>query len=178
VALLQPTKTTMKKQLTQLGKTAYLLNDILSNPTTRAFLECEFHFNIDKEFGEFRSALPLIAARAHKAARSPALTNKSGKTKSGRGKAVLPGTSNPKVFCAVVVAEAWQFIHGKYPTPVNTTAANAAEKYWLASGGSTGGWGNDRLGAWRPYFQNARRPQVDAQRAECQRVLIAVSNNP
>ena len=165
VALLQPTKTEMKKQLTNIGNAADLLNNVLSDPMTRAFLEREFHFEIDKEFAGFRRALPLIAARAHKAARSPALSKQSGKTRRGRGKALLPGTYNPKIFCALVIAEAWKFIHGKYPTPVNRTAANAAEDYWQASGGSTDGW-NDRLGAWRPYFQNARGPQVAVERAE------------
>ena len=135
-------------------------------------------FEIDEEFLGFRSALPLIAARAHRAARSPALSKQSGKTKSGRGKAVLPGMYNPKIFCALVIAEAWKFIHGKYPTPVNRTAANAAEAYWQASGGSTEGWGNDRLGGWRRYFQNARGLQVDAERAECRRILSAVANYP
>ena len=112
VTLLHPTKTDMKEKLSSIGNAADALNVLLSDPMPTAFLEREFHFEIDKEFAGFRTALPLIAARAHRAARSPALSKQSGKTKSGRGKALLPGTYNPKIFCALVIAEAWKFIHG------------------------------------------------------------------
>lgn len=86
VDLLNPSKATMNKKLTDIGNAAQLLNDMLSDPMVKAFLELESKFEIDKEFVGFRSALPLIAARAYRAATSPAISNKAGKAKSGRGK--------------------------------------------------------------------------------------------
>jgi hypothetical protein len=174
---MQPTKTVMIRQLTAIRDAADLLDIALRDPMTRAFLERDCGVDIDNKFSGLQDALQFIAVQAHNSARSPLLTTKGGKAKSGRGKAQLPGTYSPKIFCAVVIAEAWKFLHGKYPASVSKKAAEAAEAYWLVSGGATAGWGNDRLGAWRPYFEKARRPEVANERAKCLRILSILGRN-
>ena len=87
----------------------------------------------------------------------------------------MQGADNPKVFCALIVAEAWKFLHGKYPASKNEKAAKAALDFWSVSGGAAAtGWGKKREGAWRPYFERARNPEHASKRAECLRILGAV----
>jgi len=177
VALLQPTKAQMKKELTSIAEAADALNEALSNPLTKAFLERAYGIAIDKKFAGFHDSLLSLRRYAYLAARSPSLSTAAGKTRSGRGKAPVAGADNPKVFCALIVAEAWKFLHGKYPASKNENAAKAALALWLASGGAApGGWGKNRLLAWRPYFERARNPEHASKRADCLRILRAVNS--
>lgn len=177
VALLQPTKAKMKKELTSIVEAANALDEALSNPTTKAFLERSQGFAFNAKFAGFQDLLVSIRRDAHLAARSEALSTAAGKTRSGRGNVRLPGAYNPKVFCALIVAEAWKSLHDDYPASKNKQAAEAALAFWSASGGAAvAGWGESRLGAWRPYFQTARTPQLAYRRAECLRILRAVKS--
>jgi hypothetical protein len=167
---IHPTKKAMKERLRNVSNAAALLNKELGDTATGEFLERAGRVRIEY-LGGLQRTLQAIAQHAEIAAASPALSTKAGKTKSGRGKAILPGSYRPRTFCAVVIAEAWKFLRGAYPAPKNREAAKAAEHFWLLSGGSTAGWGNDRIGAWRPYFQKARGPETAEMRVECLRHL-------
>jgi hypothetical protein len=76
------------------------------------------------------------------------------RTKPGERSAGRP-TLLAKTRCATRIAETWKFLHHEYPAPRNQQAAEAAQAYWVASGGSLSGWGDNSLGAWRYHFQKA-----------------------
>lgn len=170
VFAVQPTKVTMKRKMVEVSEAAALLSKALTDTPTREFLEQAGDIRIEN-LGGLQFALEKIAERAESAAASPALTSKTGKTKSGQGKATPPNAIAPKTFCALVIAEAWKFVRGDYPAPRNREAAKAAEMFWLASGNTSAGWGADRMDAWRPHFMKARGFEGTATRAQCQRHL-------
>jgi hypothetical protein len=88
---------------------------------------------------------------------APYLANEAKKTKSGRSRALPPGASSPRAFCAAVILEACaRFRDGEYPPASNPDMAAAAEEFWRTCGGETrGGWNGGRPSAWRPYFEEA-----------------------
>jgi hypothetical protein len=109
---------------------------------------------------------------------SSSLTNETGKSKSGRGRALPLKAASPRAFCAAIVLEAWAHVHGgKYPAASSPKLAAAAEKYWLACGGTTDGWGDNRLEAWRPYFEKALEPSLEAVRTELRHHLSFTTRN-
>jgi hypothetical protein len=171
VSAMQPTKATMKRRMVAVAQAAALLDKELADTVTKEFLERAGLVRIEN-LGGFQRALQTIAERAKLAAGSSALSTTSGKTKSGQGKAMPPDSYRPKTFCALVIAEAWRFLHQEYPPPRNRGAAEAAQAYWLAAGCPPAvGWGSDPLNAWRPHFKKARGPEAAAERAECLRHL-------
>ena len=170
VAAKQPTKAVMKRRMREVSDAAIFLGNALGDVATRAFLESAGAIRF-AALGSLQGALKNIGERAKIAAESPAITALTGTAKRGRGTALPPGAYTSKTFCAVIVAEAWKFLHGKYPAPRNRKAAEAAQAFWLICGGTLGGWGDDPLGAWRPYFKKAMGPETAKERAECLRRL-------
>ena len=160
----------MKRRMLEVSEAAIVLSNALSDTAIRAFLESAGAIRF-ATLGSLQHVLRNIGERAKVAADSTAITTPTGTTKSGRGKALPPGAYTAKTFCAVIVAEAWKFLHGKYPAPRNRKAAEAAQTFWLICGGTSGGWGDDPLGAWRPYFKKAMEPETVKERAECLRHL-------
>ena len=122
--------------------------------------------------GGLQKALQIAAKQAQVVAQGPELVTKVGVTKSGAGRALPPGGIPPKPFCAILIVEAWKFLHGDYPAPRNQRAAAAAHAYWLASGGTNDGWSGNPHGAWRPIFQVARKLQAVELHADIQRRLM------
>lgn len=179
---LQRTRSETREKLAALVAAADTLSEAVGDVSTWSFLARSFGPDFAKEFTGLHDSILSLRKYALLASKSPALSTAAGKTKSGRGKTLLPGTHNPKMFCALVVSEAWKFLHGKYPMSKNRKAAAAALAYWEVSGrtiseaidGTVKGWGSDPLGAWRPYFEKAQSPEVAPQRAECLRILQAI----
>ena len=66
--------------------------------------------------------------------------------KAGRSK---PGRET----CALIVIEAWSFVHGKPPGANNTKAQEACDDYWRAYGGPP--IGKDDSGNWRRTLKHA-----------------------
>lgn len=168
---MQPTKVEMRQRMLDVSNAASLLHDALGDASAKEFLEGAGEIRIDN-IGGLQRTLQLIAERAKQAAAHSAISTKAGIAKSGRGKAAPPDTYAPKVFCALVIAEAWKFMRSKYPAPRNRIAAQATHEFWKACGGPTTGWGSDPLNAWRPYFIRARAPEAEKERVECARQLM------
>jgi hypothetical protein len=140
-------------------------------------LERQHKFNFQEKFADLGGLLRTMRNYAHLSAMSPDLSDSTGKTKSGRGNTPVLGADNPKVFCALVVAEAWKFVHGDYPPPRSELAAKAALALWSVSGGEEPqGWGAKRERAWRPYFEKAQNPVQVSKRVECLRILHAAKS--
>jgi hypothetical protein len=129
-----------------------------------------------KELGAF---LEEMARQSDAALLSPYLANESGKTKAGRARALPPGASSPRAFCAAVILEAWARFHdGKYPPASNLEMAAAAEEFWRACGGETkGGWNFGQPTAWRPYFEQALEDSLTESRKELRRHMTEASAN-
>jgi hypothetical protein len=177
VAGLQPTKKEMRRRLTSIYEGADALDEALSDPVTMAFVERTHAIGLGEKLAGLRESLRSICEYAYVASKSPALSTKAGKTKRGRGKTPVLGAVGPKTFCALIVAEAWKSVHGKYPASKNVGAAKAALAFWGVSGGApVAGWGKKRFGAWRPYFESAQGPEFELTRAECSRILGAVKS--
>jgi hypothetical protein len=130
VAVKQPGRSKMKKNLQGIQNAAVLIVNILNDGSTRDFLDAATPGKIPYH-GQLDHMLRDLVRRT-KVAHSWLVTE-NGKTKAGRNKAEPPGCVPPKTFCAAVVLEAWSFIHGAEPAPKNKEAAAAAELFWNVS---------------------------------------------
>jgi hypothetical protein len=90
------------------------------------------------------------------------------------------------ILCAMMTAEAWKFVRGKYPGARNSQAAEAAEMHWklcvLPDGGRLPrtervSFGNP-LNAWRPHFKAAMDTRLgfETHRSELLRYLKLASH--
>lgn len=171
---LLPARGETKRRLSGLVEAVDALADGLDEPTIRFFLANMYGNEFEEEVAALQKTLPSIRSRIYSASRSSFVLNETGKTKRGRGKTRLPGAEKPEVLCALVVAEAWNFVRRKYPGARNRDAAQAASALWAVSCGSEKkSWGNS-LSGWRQYFETALSDKLAAQRAECLRILRAV----
>jgi hypothetical protein len=168
----QPGRAEVRRRLKTVLASAELLSRELEEAAITEFLQTD-------DLGPIPNLTSLIVAlqdiqrRAHIAFSSASLTAKSGKTKSGAGRALPPNASSPAAFCAAVVLEGWAHFHdGEYPAASNLELAAAADEYWRACGGVRVGWGKSRLTGWRPDFEEALEPPLMALRKELQRHLL------
>ena len=126
---------------------------------------------------ELSAVLKEIRRQAEAALLSPYLANKAGQTKAGASRALPPMASTPLAFCAAVILETWaHFNNGEYPPASSLKLAAAAGEYWRACGGlADGGWGNNKLLAWRPYFEETSEPSLASIRKELRRHITESS---
>jgi len=119
---------------------------------------------------KFQIVLSELENRAADAVNSSNLVDDKGKVKAGTGRAMPDGAISGQVYCALVIAEAWKKIHGKYPAPRNTNAIEATNLYWHLIGGKRRqSWGNDHLTAWRHHLRKAKTISNVRDRAEIRR---------
>jgi hypothetical protein len=154
------TRVMMKKRLAEVKDAALLLRGALVDPPTVEFLESEGRGLIENPIRLMRE-LRDLADRAESAA-AP-LSTSGGKTKPGRSRAIVSDGIPAKLYCAALIAETWTFFHHKGPRPRSQKAAEAADAYWIATGGDVT-VAAERLNRWRPYFQEAQAPHVKAVR--------------
>ena len=167
----QPSKVNMRKRLIQVANAAAILRDAVQHDPTREFLELEGNVRIEN-LGGLEHTLRIIGERAASAAVSPRIAASGTTAKKGQGKALPAKALHPKVFCALIICEAWKFLHGKYPGSRNPKAEAAADAYWRASGGSTRGWGRTRLSGWRPHFEKVESAAAEKMRNEVRRHCV------
>jgi hypothetical protein len=173
----RPTKVLMKKKLNEIKSAALLLQRALTDTPTRKFLELA-------PSGRIKNVHPHdlrnLAERAERAAASPILSTRAGKTKSGSGRALLSDDLSAKSYCAAMIFEMWLYFRHSEPGPRNQSAAKAADAYWRASGGGSTGWGADSLKGWRPHFEKVRStaqaPPVAGLRLVWRRDLIQAAS--
>jgi hypothetical protein len=168
----QPRRAEMRARLKRVMASAELLQRELQDAALAEFLQTD-------DLGPIPNLTSLVVAlqdiqrRASVAFSSTSLATKSGKTKSGAGRALPPNASSPAAFCAAVVLEAWAYFHhGEHPAASNLELAAAANEYWRACGGNRLGWGDTRLTGWRPDFEEALKPPLMAIRKELQRHML------
>jgi hypothetical protein len=148
----RPSKLKTVERLLGVEQCAAMLRRELENPSIRNLLKAA------KTFGRIDvtiAALNDLSDRAVIARSSSALVGKSGKTKRGPGKPDVPDIFNAKALCAARIFEAWRFLNGREPGISNLKAAEAAQAYWLASGGTSDGYG-DPLNGWYDHFKVVR----------------------
>jgi hypothetical protein len=160
----------MRATLTKVGEAATFLLSALRDVPTLEFLEQEGSVQIENR-GGLENTLRVLGERAVLAAASPRIAAKS-KVMKGCGRALPTNALSPKTFCAIIISEAWNFVHDKYPAPRNIKAAAAADAYWRASGGvSRGCLSHSRAGATISIRQN---PQ---QRKKCDEKFAVIALN-
>jgi hypothetical protein len=174
----QPTKVRMLESLIQIKKATAFLLQALQDAPTREFLEHEGSVRIEN-LGGLYDALQKLSERAALAAASPQISEVSETSttaKKGPGKALPANAYSPKTFCAVIISEIWNYLHGEYPPPRNLKAAAAAEAYWQASGGVTRPWGSNPFSSWRYHFEQAKSPTTEKERREICRHCVEHSH--
>jgi hypothetical protein len=154
----QPTRVAMKKRLADVTDAVSTLRLALRHTPTREFLEIAPFGPIEYAVA-FEHMLQDLARRAERAMTSSALSTEAGKTRPGRGKAMPPGASTSKLYCAALVAETWAYFNGCDPPPKNKTVAEAADAFWKAARvahlshklrNEPKGWGDEPVNGWRP----------------------------
>jgi len=148
----RPTTVQTVKQLSEVASALTVLEKGLENPMIRNLIAAaRTHGKISITIAELKD----LAYRVESARSSPLLVGRDGKTKRGRAKPQVPDVFDAKTLCAARIVEAWRFFNGKDPGISNLKAAQAAQGYWLASGGTTNGYGNP-LNGWYDYFKIVR----------------------
>lgn len=161
----------MLQHLATIGEAADFLSRAIGQAGIREFLNAAGDRPMDN-YTKYQLVLGEIRARAERAAKLPSLVDQSGKPKPGRGPALPEGAISPRAYCALLVAEAWSYVHGQYPPDSSTNAANAADVYWRLCGGGRGNsWGNNTLAAWRHHIKEARIKAPDGIKDEIRRHL-------
>ena len=176
VHAVQPTKAKMREQLIQVANAATILQRALRDSPTKEILELEGGIRIEN-IGGLDDTLRAIGERATLAAASPRISATSTRAKPGSGKALPANAFSPKTFCAVIISEAWKYLHDEYPAPRNVKAAAAAEAFWRASGGITKSWGSNPLRSWSYHFKKARSPAANKLRQELRRHCVEHSHS-
>jgi hypothetical protein len=159
------TKAEVVRHLQRIRDAAGEICNALSDEMTRAFLVFPSHSD---EIRNLEANLAHLSHRAETARSSPPLSTESGKTRPGPGLATAPGILSPLILCAMMIAEAWKFVRGKYPSARNREAAEAAEMLWelcvLPDGDRLPRTERVRFGnplnAWRPHFKAAMDTQL------------------
>ncbi|MDA8216949.1 MAG: hypothetical protein M0Z94_04950 [Dehalococcoidales bacterium] len=162
----------MRERLRRLEHAVATIKGALGEASVRAFLDAA-----DKEAiayaGHLDAYLRDMETRVARALRGPELVTPVGKTKAGKGPALPPGAIHPARLCALIIAEAWKYVHAAYPGTRNEKAAEAAEAYWKACGNTRNSWGGNPLTAWRRRFEEAMSPSFDPHRGEVVHTLRA-----
>lgn len=150
----QPTRAEMRRDLEAIVGGRLTVDDFFSTDPVIHFL---------KEFGDSRTekcrklALEAVSER--------------GRTKHGAGRSAPPGAISPMTYCALIVSEAWQYVHGVRPLPKNNRAREAAELFWRAAGGGGHFGPDDPYARWRYHFTLANRADQNRLRMEMRRRL-------
>ena len=185
IAVKQPTRSEMKKNMRGVRDAASLIVSALNDGATRNFLDAATPGKIPY-YGQIYGMLRDLVPRAEESVAS--LSTADGKTKAGRNKAKPPGYFPPKTFCAALIVEAWSFIHEAEPAPKNRKAAAAADSFWRMSianlsieptkkplerivAKESKSWG-ERLNGWRHHFEQAQEPAVSNIRQQIRRHLL------
>jgi hypothetical protein len=170
--------TGLDERLEDLSDATKLVAREFRDPALSEFLRAEQKIGPPSPTIELGALLKEIRRQADAALLSPYLANEAGKTKAGASRALPPMASTPRAFCAAVILEAWAHFHnGEYPPASNLKLAAAAKEYWLACGGmADDGWGNNKLLAWRPYFEEALEPSLARIRKELRRHITNKSS--
>jgi hypothetical protein len=171
VAEKQPTRRQMRLILQRVEDAATLLGRALGSAPVREFLEGP-PYGPFPNLGHLTHDLSDLADRAARANDSEALATKSGVTRPGRGKAMPAGAISPMTYCALLVSETWNHLHGAEPLPKNQKALAAAEALWRAAGGDARPLGEEPLARWRHHFRLAHKADQKRLRAEYRRHLV------
>jgi hypothetical protein len=167
----RPTRAGMRKRLERVVTLAWLVSAELESPWVRELLESE-PYGPFPDRDELVSALEYLAYRANQASASSVLVTETGVTKAGSGRARLLDAVSPQTYCALIISDTWEFIHGTAPPPKSRRAAEAAEGYWRAAGGPAHICGEAPLASWHYHFQLAREKKGTTLTAEYRRHLV------
>ena len=166
---LQQKRAELTENLRKFREAAAFMRHGLDELSICQFLSAGADAPLDAPY-KFQIVLNELENRAANAGNSPNLVNEKGRVKAGTGRAMPDGAISGQAYCALVIAEAWKKIHGKYPAPRNTNAIEATNLYWHLIGGKRPpSWGDDHLMAWRHHLRKAITISNVRDRAEIRR---------
>jgi hypothetical protein len=172
----RPTRVEIRHRLDRVIASASFLIEELASPSVREFLEADPYAPfLDRD--ELVGALEHVAYRANQAGASSVLVTETGVTKAGSGRARLLDAVSPQTYCALIISDTWEFIHGTAPPPKSRRAAEAAEGYWRAAGGPAHTCGEAPLASWHYHFQLAREKKGTTLTAEYRRHLVEANRS-
>ena len=157
----QPTRAEVRECLQRMAGDSEFAEVAASFVPIREFLEAPPLGKIE-DFASTEDLVEDLRRRAAYAARSPALAKEDGTTRNGAGKALPDGCVTDRLYCALLIWEAWGFIHGELPRTGSAKAAEAAEACWLAACGQASTFATDRadrkedLRRWRHQFKSLK----------------------
>jgi hypothetical protein len=156
------------KRLETIEKAALKIGRAMDSEIIK-FLQLPPHTPFESELGT-QIFVSGLAARARDARNAPNLLTGDGDSHLGAGKAIPPIDPNPKIFCALIIAELWHFLHGSFPKTAKN-ALGAATSYWAASGGTFNSWSGKPDRSWVPYFDEINNELLRGYRPELRRQL-------
>jgi hypothetical protein len=159
-------------QLAIIELAAQQLTDAIDSEIIK-YLQLPPHPRFESELG-VRIFVSSLAVRARNAIDSPNLSTGEGDNRTGAGRAIPANDPNPRVLCAAIIAELWNFLHGSFPKTAKN-ALKAATSYWIASGGNLNSWSGNPDRSWTPYFKGIDDPLLRGIRIELQRQLVIYS---
>jgi len=166
----QSTRSEIRNELAKGEEAAEFLRQLLGKSGARDFLD-EAGTEPLGATGANDKFLADIALRAKVAAKSPALVDSKGNTKRGRGPAMPEGAISAQTYCALIIAEAWRWFHGKYPPPRKQNAIDAADLLWRLTGGQIPTLKKEASETWRIELQKVRLIKAQNQITEIRRQL-------
>jgi hypothetical protein len=166
--VLRPTKAETLKELSAVEKALATLWRGFNSPAIRNLLEDAKSL---KKLSISGWDLQDLSERAALAVASPLLIKFPGKARRGRGKPKVPNLFDAKTLCAARIVDLWKHFRGSEPGLGNLKCADAAQAYWLASGGRSEGYG-DPLNGWYDYFKIVRENEQTAGLIRLRRIWI------
>jgi hypothetical protein len=157
---MSPPRKEMSKRLQLVQECTQKLLKCLGYPSLAGHLSVHMgtDVQVSSELSDLLRKINVSACQARK-----------GLDKGGAGKLRLPKNVPPKFACAAVIAELWAALNnGKYPSPTNRQAQDAAHQLWNSWKVPGNGWGNDPLPGWRHYLKAIDRPDLQDLRKEVQ----------
>ena len=148
----RPSKLQTVERLSGVEEAVAVLRRELEDPSIRNML---ITAKTAKRIGISIVDLKDLSERAAMVRSSPSLIGNTGKTKRGKGKPDVPDVFSAKTLCAARILELGRFLNKFEPGVKSTNAAEAAQAYWLASGGTSKSFGNP-LNGWKHHFKLAK----------------------
>jgi hypothetical protein len=162
----QPGRTEMRKRLVTYREAAKTLRRLFEEDFP-ALVHIENAGGLIEDIGGMAHDLGQVIDGAENA--RAAISTNGGPSKAWAFRDAL----SAKGYCALVIREAWEIVHGEYPSARRPKAIETADAYWLASGGPRmGKTGPEALG-WRDHFEAAARDERAHERETIRRLILA-----
>jgi len=164
------TRKDLFKSVSSAQRMAIGLIDFLQTPLGPGFVSAHAP-EVDEDF-QHQLIEPLQKVVRGMNAVPASMLDGRGKVRSGRGKALLPGSMPARYVCAAIISEAAMFLVQKgLSAPSKAKLSKSATHLWTSLLPPLEGWGKSRSPSWIRYFKAAEDPRLSTLRQEVLRYL-------